>query len=86
MEAAAEDGLLALLADELDAVRGELERLGVALCENPDVARRHVGDLQSLDHIGQRQAAIASILRAPDRMAASRAAGLESIRRRLDGT
>lgn len=83
MAAGDEDGILALLADELDAARGELEQLGLALCGDPDLARRHMGELQSLDHIGQRQMAIAAILRSPDRTVAARDVALEAIRRRL---
>lgn len=75
--------LLDLLADELDALRGELERLGVALCADPAVARGHMAALQSLDQIGQRQAAIAEILRAPDRAKAARDVRLEAMARRL---
>jgi len=75
--------ILAALADELDVARGELERLGVALCGDPLVAGRYMAALQSLDHVGQRQAAIAAILRAPDIAAAADGTGLEAIRRRL---
>lgn len=75
--------LLHLLADELDALRAELERLGVVLCADPAVARGHMAALQSLDRIGQRQAAVAEILRAPDRAAAVRNVRLESMAQRL---
>lgn len=79
-----EGRILALLAEEFDAVRAELERLGMALCVDPETARRHIHDLQALDHIGQRQAAIAAILRSPDRVAAAGDARLEAVRQRLD--
>lgn len=75
--------LLGLLADELDALRGELERLGVTLCADPAVAREHMAALQSLDQIGQRQAAVAAILRAPDRAEAARNVRLEALAGRL---
>lgn len=75
--------LLALLADELDALRSELEGLGVSLCADPVVARGHMAALQSLDQIGQRQAAVADILRAPDRVEAARDVRLEAMARRL---
>ncbi|WP_380877752.1 hypothetical protein ACFB49_14110 [Sphingomonas sp. DBB INV C78] len=75
--------ILGLLADELDAARATLERLGMALCSNPAVAAQHMAELQSLDDIGQRQAAIATILRAQDISEAAGKITLESICRRL---
>lgn len=78
-----ENRILGLLADELDASRAALEQLGMALCGNPAVAAGHIAELQSLDDIGQRQAAIAAILRAPDIRAAANNVTLESICRRL---
>ena len=82
--AEAEDArLLTLLADELDALRAELEGLGVALCADPAVARGHMAALQSLDQIGQRQAAIADVLRASDRVEAVRGVRLEALAQRL---
>jgi len=75
--------LLAMLADELDAARDQLEGLGIALVGDTRVATRHVTQLQSLDHVGQRCASVAAILRAEDLQAASAAARLESITERL---
>ncbi|TZG26195.1 hypothetical protein [Sphingomonas montanisoli] len=83
MAVIAEDELLSMLADELDAARAELEQLGVRLCSNPATARAHVHDLQSLDHVGQRCTSVAAILRSDDLQAASRDARLESITGRL---
>ena len=78
-----ENQLLNMLADELDAARAQLETLGVALIGDPLFALRHVMDLQALDHVGQRCACIAAILRADDRFAAGHAASLEAIPARL---
>lgn len=75
--------LLALLADELDAARGQLEALGLALIADLATAARHVTELQAIDHVGQRCASIATILRADDVDAASRAAPLETITERI---
>ncbi|MCZ4343622.1 hypothetical protein O4H52_18575 [Sphingomonadaceae bacterium G21617-S1] len=75
--------LLALLADELDAARGQLEALGMALIGDEAVAIRHITQLQAIDHVGQRCASIATILRADDPQAASRLAPLESITERI---
>lgn len=78
-----QDELFAMLADELDAAHAQLEALGVALIGDPLVALRHVTELQALDHVGQRCASIATILRADDRIAAGHGAKLESIPARL---
>lgn len=78
-----QDELLAMLADELDAARLQLEAMGDLLIGDPDVVARHITALQALDHVGQRCASIAAILRADDRHAASHTASLESITERL---
>lgn len=75
--------LLALLADELDAARAQLEALGLALIDDEVLARRHLGQLQALDHAGQRCATVAAILRADDLDAATRGAPLESLTGRV---
>lgn len=76
--------LLAMLACELDEARTDLETLGVALCQDATITTAHVAKLQALDHIGQRCASVADILRSPDIYAASAAAPLESIANRLE--
>lgn len=83
MKPISQEDLLAMLADELDAARAQLETLGVALIGDAKTAARHMTELQSLDHVGQRCASIATILRAGDIHAASHAAKLESIPARL---
>ena len=83
MTSISQDDLFAMLADELDAARAQLETLGVALIADASVAMRHIGQLQALDHVGQRCASIAAILRAEDRHAATHAAPLDSIAARL---
>jgi len=83
MTSISQDDLFAMLADELDAARAQLETLGVALIADASVAMRHIGQLQALDHVGQRCASVAAILRSNDRHAASHAATLESITTRL---
>jgi hypothetical protein len=75
--------LLALLADELDAARRQLEALGMALISDQGTAARHITELQAIDHVGQRCASIATILRADDIHAATRAAPLETIVQRI---
>ncbi len=75
--------LLAALAGELDAAKAQLEQLGVALIMNPQTAAAHTKELQALDHVGQRCATIADILRSADLKAASHGASLESIANRV---
>jgi len=75
--------LLAMLADELDEACAQLEALGGVLIGDVVTAARHVTQLQALDHVGQRCASVAAILRAEDLHAASLAACLESITGRL---
>lgn len=76
--------ILMLLAEELDSARHEIEALGLALCSDAAIAARHVGDLQRLDHIGQRQMEVAEILRAPDMAAAAAKTRLEAMHGRLN--
>jgi len=83
MNQLSQDDLLALLADELDAARAQLEALSVELVGDPLVALRYISELQALDHAGQRCASIAEILRSHDRFAACLGARLESIPARL---
>lgn len=75
--------ILAMLADELDAARDQIEALGVSLMRDEAVVRRHMTELQALDHIGQRCMAVAEILRSDDMHQATNATGLESITARL---
>lgn len=79
-----QDDLLVMLADELDAARAQLEALGAALIGDSAVAMRHIGQLQAIDHIGQRCASIATILRSDDLHAASVSATLDTIPARLE--
>ena len=75
--------LLLALADELDAARHDLEALAATLCADPAIALHHLGALQTIDEVGQRQAATAAILRAPDPLAAAAIVPLEAVRCRL---
>ena len=83
MTGISQDDLLAMLADELDAARAQIETLGVALIHDVRVATDHMTELQSLDHVGQRCASVAAILRSGDLQAATHASPLESIVARL---
>lgn len=70
-------------AEELQVARDEIERLGGALCADPAVVTRHMTALQALDLVGQRQLALAMVLRAPDPATAIAAITLEDLRVRL---
>lgn len=83
MTSISHDALLTMLAEELETAREQLEALGVALISDSEVTARHITHLQALDHVGQRCASVAAILRAEDRHAASHAAPLDSIAARL---
>lgn len=85
MASVSRSDLLALLADELDAARAQLEALGLALADDEALVHRHLAELQALDHAGQRCASVAAILRAEDLHAATRGASLDSIAARAGG-
>jgi len=78
-----QNDLLTLLASELDTARGQLEELGMALTMDTRTAMQHIRELQALDHVSQRCASVAGILRSADIHAATYAATLESITERL---
>jgi hypothetical protein len=75
--------ILAHLADELEFAREQLETLADTLCVDQHVVERHMAALQTLDSVGQRQAAVADIMRARDIVATAYANPLEAIMRRL---
>ena len=77
--------ILALLAQELLLGREQLDSLAETLCADPDIVHRHVAALQTLDSVGQSQAAIAQIIQAEDMSTAARTHSLEAIIRRLQG-
>lgn len=76
--------LLSALADELLFAREQLEGLAEDLCSDSAVVANHIRALQTLDSVGQRQAAIAEIIRAKDICGTASANPLEAIMRRLE--
>ena len=76
--------ILAALADELLLAREQLEGLAEDLCSDSVVVENHIRALQTLDSVGQRQAAIAEIIRADDICETAAANPLEAIMRRID--
>lgn len=78
--------ILGLLADELVLAREQLEALADTLCCDTHVVNKFIAALQMLDSVGQRQAAIAEIIRADDIAASAFANPLEAIARRIRTT
>jgi hypothetical protein len=75
----------ALVADELDRIRSVLEEMGMQLCADPDMVRRHMNVLQSVDEICQRNENLARTLRATDMISEAGAITLETLRLRFEG-
>lgn len=75
--------ILAALAEELMLARAQLEDLADDLCGDAVVVANHIRALQTLDSVGQRQAAIAEIISARDIAGTARANPLEAIMRRI---
>lgn len=57
-------GQLEVIARELAALAADIETLGAELCADPAVVSKHATSLQAVDLIGQRQRALAEMLRA----------------------
>lgn len=75
-----------LIANELDAIRGKLEDMGVQLCAHPVIVREYSEFLQGIDELAQRNENLAKLLRAQGMEAAIETITLESLRNRmLDG-
>ena len=72
------------IADELDCMRQEIERLGELLCCDPALVTGHMNNLQALDMIDQQQLALAAVLRADNPQAAIAHTPLEQLRERLE--
>lgn len=76
--------LRAQIANELECMREEIERLGAILCSDPALVERHVSALQALDMLGQQQLALAAILRSENPHDAIGGTPLERLRVRLE--
>ncbi len=73
----------ALVADELDQIRVVLEEMGVQLCCDPEIVRSHLGALQTIDELCQRNENLARTLRASDMASEAALITLESLRARM---
>jgi hypothetical protein len=74
---------LTAVADVLDELGHEIEQLGTALCRDPAFAARHISELQAIDHIAQKQLALAVLMRADCPANALAIMGLDCLRMRL---
>lgn len=63
-------GLMDSAANALEALSCEVEAMGVELCADPDIALRHLDQLQGIDRVAQSLAQLALVLRAPQPEAA----------------
>ncbi len=75
--------ICALIAKELDVIRGKLEDMGENLCNEPIFVTQYCDTLQSIDELSQRHENLARLLRSDDMEAAIDSITLESLRNRL---
>ena len=63
-------GIHPAIADSLGALASDTEGMGLALCSDPDIAARHMEQLQTIDRISQSLRELARVLAASDPEAA----------------
>lgn len=63
-------GLHPAIAESLGALARDTEGMGLALCSDPDIAARHMEQLQAIDRISQSLRELARVLAASDPEAA----------------
>lgn len=74
---------LTTVADVLQELAGEIENLGTSLCTDPDVLQRHIGTLQAIDLIAQKQRWLATLLQADCPLDAVNTIGVETLKARF---
>ncbi|CAN5194897.1 hypothetical protein BH10PSE13_BH10PSE13_25050 [soil metagenome] len=85
-DARIDDMILALIAAELDDVRGAMEEVAAQLCADIRIVQQHGELLQSIDELAQRHENLARVMRCRPMEGAIDAITLESLRNRmLDG-
>ncbi|HEX7857029.1 MAG TPA: hypothetical protein VF503_25385 [Sphingobium sp.] len=85
-DAQVDDLILALIAGELDVIRGALEDVAAQFCSDIRIVQTHGELLQSIDELAQRHENLARLLRSNPMEGAIDAITLESLRNRmLDG-
>ena len=63
-------GINPAIAQSLRLLAGDTESMGLALCGDPDIAARHMEQLQAIDRISQSLRELARVLAAADPQAA----------------
>lgn len=74
---------LSEIAEVLLELCSEIEELGASLCRDPALMQAHIADLQAIDHIAQKQRALASLLTAECPVTALDSITLEDLKERL---
>jgi hypothetical protein len=74
---------LLTVSDILKELASEIEELGMQLCIDPEIMQRHIGALQSIDLIAQKQRWLSTLLRADCPVAAAGAIDVEALRQRF---
>ena len=71
------------IAEVLGELGAEIENLGTVLCGDPELAARHMCELQAIDLIAQKQRSLASMFADGLSGSAVEAVGLDALRTRL---
>lgn len=74
---------LTTVADVLTELAAEIEELGTTLCLDPAIIAHHVGTLQSIDLIAQKQRWLATLLHADCPLSAVDTIGVEALKARF---
>ncbi|RVU07854.1 hypothetical protein EOE18_01905 [Novosphingobium umbonatum] len=74
---------LTTVADVLHELASEIEELGTTLCMDPAIIAHHVGTLQSIDLIAQKQRWLATLLKADCPLSAVNTIGVEALKARF---
>jgi hypothetical protein len=74
---------LTTVADVLHELASEIEELGTSLCMDPAIIAHHMGTLQSIDLIAQKQRWLATLLKADCPLSAVNTIGVEALKARF---
>jgi hypothetical protein len=77
---------LTTVADVLSELASEIEELGTTLCLDPAIIAHHVGTLQSIDLIAQKQRWLATLLHADCPLTAVDTIGVEALKARFSAS
>jgi len=74
---------LMTVADVLQELAYEIEELGTCLCIDPAILTNHMGTLQAIDLIAQKQRWLATLLKADCPLSAVNTIGVEALKARF---